>query len=231
MEEWWNGLTLLEHVFYYCAVPATVILIIQTIASILGIGGNESDADFDGEFGGNFEGNFTGDFDSDFDGNVDIDFNSDMADFGSTAAENLDAVESASSLKFFSIRGIVAFFSLFGWVGIVLLEAELNTFLVFFIATVCGLIGMLLIAMMFYLISKMQNNGNINIKNAIDKEARVYLTIPANMTGTGKINITIQDRYSEISAMTKSRHPIATGSMVHVIGVIDSNTLLVEKQG
>lgn len=212
MTDWWNGLTVLEQVFYYCAIPATMILVIQTIASILGIGGDGGDVDFDGD--------------------IDVDFDSDVVDFGSTAAEstNLDAVESASSLKFFSIRGIVAFFSLFGWVGIVLLEAGLNTFLVFFIATVCGLIGMLVIAIMFYLISKMQRSGNIDIKNAIDQKAQVYLTIPANMTGKGKINVTIQERYSEINAMTKSEHPITTGSMVCVVGVIDINTLLVEKQ-
>ena len=212
MTDWWNGLTVLEQVFYYCAIPATVILAIQTIASILGIGGDGGDVDFDGD--------------------IDVDFDSEVVDFGNTAAEStsLDAVESASSLKFFSIRGIVAFFSLFGWVGIVLLEAGLNTFLVFFIATVCGLIGMLVIAIMFYLISKMQRSGNIDIKNAIDQKAQVYLTIPANMKGKGKINVTIQERYSEINAMTKNEHPITTGSMVRVVGVMDINTLLVEKQ-
>lgn len=212
MTDWWNGLPVLEQVFYYCAIPATIILVIQTIASIVGIGGGDADVDFDGD--------------------IDTSFDSDMVDFGSTAAEStsIDAVESASSLRFFSIRGIVAFFSLFGWVGVVLSEAGLNTFLIFFIATICGLIGMFVIAVMFYLISKMQRSGNINIRNAIDQQGQVYLTIPANMTGKGKINVTIQERYSEISAMTKSKHPITTGTMVRVVDVIDINTLLVEKQ-
>ncbi|MDD4780072.1 MAG: hypothetical protein PHT02_05580 [Tissierellia bacterium] len=214
MTDWWNGLTVLEQVFYYCAIPATIILVIQTIASILGIGSDGGDVDVD------------------FDGDIDTSFDSNTIDFGDTSAEStsVDAVESASSLRFFSIRGIVAFFSLFGWVGVVLSEAGLNVFIVFFIATVCGLIGMLLIAIMFYLISKMQRSGNINIRNAIDQKGQVYLTIPANMTGKGKINVTIQERYSEINAMTKNEHPITTGTMVRVVDVIDINTLLVEKQ-
>jgi len=214
MTDWWDGLTMLEQVFYYCAIPATIILVIQTILSILGIGNGDGDVDFDSDIDGDTS------IDSDFDGTV------------GTAAEStiIDTVESASSLKFFSIRGIVAFFSLFGWVGVVLAEEGLNTLLIFFIATISGLIGMFVIAMMFYLISKMQRNGNINIKNAIGNIGQVYLTIPAKQSGQGKILITIQERYTEVSAMTSSLKPLSTGTMVRVVDVIDINTLLVEKQ-
>ena len=214
MTDWWNGLPVLQRVFYYCAIPATIILVIQTIASIIGIGSGGGDGDLD------------------FDGDIDADFDSNIVDLGSSAAESsgIDAAESASSLRFFSIRGIVAFFSLFGWVGVVLSEAGLNTILIFFIATLSGLIGMFVIASMFYLISKMQRRGNINIRNAIDQQGQVYLTIPANMTRKGKVNVTIQERYSEISAMTKSENPIKSGTMVRVVDVIDINTILVERQ-
>jgi hypothetical protein len=220
MTEWWDGLTTLEQVFYYCAVPATVILVLQTILSILGIGNGDSDVDFDG--GENV------DFGSQIDVNIDsnVDFSSDTIAESST----IDTIESASSLRFFSIRGIVAFFSLFGWVGVVLAESGLNTFVVFFIATICGLIGMFVIAMMFYLISKMQRNGNINIRNAIGHTGQVYLTIPAKQSGSGKIQIIIQERLTEVNAMTNSYKPLSTGTMVRVVAIIDINTLLVERQ-
>lgn len=218
MTEWWNGLTTLEQVFYYCAIPATIVLVLQTILSVFGIG--HGDGDFDG--GGNT------DFSAHLDTNMDLD-----NDFsGDTLAEssNIDAIESASSLRFFSIRGIVAFFSLFGWVGVVLAESGLNTFVVFFIATICGLIGMFVIAVMFYLISKMQRNGNIDIKNAIGHTGQVYLTIPAKQSGTGKIQIIIQERLTEVNAMTNSYKPLSTGTMVRVVDIIDISTLIVEKQ-
>ena len=212
MTDWWDGLTFVEQIFYYCAIPATIILVIQTILSIFGIGHGDGDLDFDS------------DIDTSIDSDVDV--------MGSTAAEStsIDAAESASSLKFFSVRGIVAFFSLFGWVGVVLAEEGLNTFIIFFIATVSGLIGMLVIALMFYSISKMQRNGNINIKNAIGQVGQVYLTIPAKQSGQGKIQITIQERYTEVNAMTSSLKSLPTGTMVRVVDVIDINTLLVEKQ-
>jgi len=212
MTDWWDGLTVLEQVFYYTAIPATIILVIQTILSIIGIGHGDGDLDFDGD--------------------VDTSIDSDGDVMGDTVAESssIDAVESASSLKFFSVRGIVAFFSLFGWVGVVLAEEGLNTFLIFFIATICGLIGMFIIAMMFYMISKMQRNGNINIKNAIGQTGQVYLTIPARKSGQGKIQITVQERYTEVNAMTNSLKSLPTGTTVRVVDVIDINTLLVEKQ-
>jgi hypothetical protein len=218
MTVWWNGLSSIEQVFYYCAIPATIILVLQTILSIFGIGHGDSDFDGDGNI--------------DFSGHLDTNFDYDVDGMSDTVAEpsSIDAIESASSLKFFSIRGIVAFFSLFGWVGVVLAESGLNTFLVFFIATLCGLIGMFVIAMMFYLISKMQRNGNINIKNAVGNIGQVYLTIPAKQSGTGKIQIIIQERLTEVNAMTNSYKSLLTGTKVHVVDVIDINTLLVEKQ-
>lgn len=212
MVEWWSGLSVLEQVFYYCAIPSTIILVIQTLLTILGIGNGDSDFDFDGD--------------------IDMSVDSDIEGMGNAAAESIgiDAVESASGLKFFSIRGIVAFFSLFGWVGVVLAEAEINVILIFFIAIISGLIGMFVIAMMFYLISKLQRSGNINIKNAVGKKGQVYLTIPPKLSGKGKIQVTIQERYTEVNAMTNSQRPLTTGTIVRVVDLIDINTLLVEKQ-
>lgn len=208
MTSWWNELTALEQAFYYCAIPSTIILVIQTIAAILGIGHDDFDVDFDG--------------DVDMTGHVDM---------GDTSAHvvGVDAVESASSLKFFSIRGIVAFFSLFGWVGVVLAN-DLNPVVVFFIAALCGLAGMLVIALMFYFVSRLQQSGNINIRNAVGSKGTVYLTIPPKQSGKGKIQITIQDRYTEVDAVTNSFKPLATGTAIRVVDVIDLNTLLVEKQ-
>ncbi len=212
MTDWWNGLTMLEKIFYYCAVPATLVLAVQTILSIFGIGHGDADVDFGG------------------DGDAYVDSHIDMMSDHTGDTISIDSVESASSLKFFSVRGIVAFFSLFGWVGVILSGKGVDTFLVFLVATLCGLLGMLFIAVMFYMISKMQRSGNINIKNAVGYTGQVYLTIPAKQSGTGKIQINIQDRYTEVNAMTNGVKPLATGTMVRVVGVVNINTLLVEKQ-
>jgi len=202
MVSWWESLPFLQQLFYYCAIPSTLILVIQTILSIFGIGND--------------------DFDVDIDMDVDTDFDSDVA--------IADAIESAASLKFFSIRGIVAFFTLFGWVGVVLAGQGINSAVVIIIAFISGLIGMFIIALLFYSITRLQCSGNINVKNAIGQVGQVYIPIPANMSGKGKIQVTLQDTLSEIYAMTEGDERLTTGSMVLVVDEIDSNTLLVEKQ-
>lgn len=202
MTVWWESLPFLQQLFYYCAIPSTLILVIQTILSILGIGNDDLDIDTDMD--------------------VDTDFDSDVI--------TADAIESASSLRFFSIRGIVAFFALFGWVGVVLAGQGVNTALVIIIAFISGLIGMFIIALLFYSITKLQCSGNLKIKNAIGQIGQVYIPIPANMSGKGKIQVTLQDSLSELYAMTEENEKLATGSMVLVVDAIDANTLLVEKQ-
>ena len=55
---WWNGLKLVEQILYCIAIPASLILIIQTVIMLLGIGHggegfNPSDTSgFDGAEGG-----------------------------------------------------------------------------------------------------------------------------------------------------------------------------------
>ena len=44
MMEWWNALPLIEQVFYIIAIPSTLILLLQTILLLFGVGGGH-DAD------------------------------------------------------------------------------------------------------------------------------------------------------------------------------------------
>lgn len=46
MLEWWNGLTLTAQIFAAIAIPATVIMVVQSLMLLIGIG---IDADFDGD--------------------------------------------------------------------------------------------------------------------------------------------------------------------------------------
>lgn len=45
MDQWWNALTLLEQVFYIIAIPATVIMVIQSVLLLIGIGDGDVDMD------------------------------------------------------------------------------------------------------------------------------------------------------------------------------------------
>ncbi|NLJ16925.1 MAG: NfeD-like protein, partial [Clostridiales bacterium] len=38
MSEWWEGLNLLQQVLYCIAIPSTLIMLIQTVLILIGIG-------------------------------------------------------------------------------------------------------------------------------------------------------------------------------------------------
>ncbi len=47
LSEWWNTLTLIQKVYWWIAIPSTLIFTIQLIISIVGIGGDDMDLDSD----------------------------------------------------------------------------------------------------------------------------------------------------------------------------------------
>ena len=95
------------------------------------------------------------------------------------------------------------------------------------------LLGVALVAAVMYLfkwLSKMQQSGNIDVrKSAKGCIGKVYLTIPANRAGAGKVQITINDSVREYDALTDSDSDLKTGSSIKVVEALDSSTLLVEE--
>ncbi len=204
------------------AIPATLILLIQTIMMLIGLGsGGDGDVDTDV------------DIDADVDGDLDVDGDiSDVSDgvFGDELPEGDVDPSGFDGLRIFSVRGIVAFFVVFGWVGIALDSADLSPYITLPVAFVSGFIVMLLIALLFRAIMRLESNGNIDIRNALGVSGTVYLKIPAKREGHGKINVMIQGTYCEKDAVTDSEEALPTGSEVVVTGLSGQNTLVVRKK-
>lgn len=202
MAEWWNTLSALQHMFLYAAIPFTLILIIQAILTIVGLGGHDTDVD------------------TDMDANTDIDVGSDV--------DAHEASESVAGFRFFTIRGLVAFFCIFGWTGYALSGTSLGTALIILISVAAGLLAMLLIGLMFYAMMHMQASGNLVYSNAIGKDAEVYIPIPAQRTGRGKVMVEFQQQLVEAEAITDDEQKIPTGTSVRVVGKTGS-TLIVKR--
>ncbi|MEG1710792.1 MAG: hypothetical protein RR054_06415 [Clostridia bacterium] len=132
------------------------------------------------------------------------------------------------SLPIFSIRGIIAGLCIGGWLGYVLLGVTF-VWLSVILAIIAMAATMILYALALRFLMKMQQSGNIDVKNAIGKSANVYLSIPANRAGTGKINITIQERFLEFNAITDENEKLPTNSTVEVCDVISDGTVLVKR--
>lgn len=134
-----------------------------------------------------------------------------------------------SGLKIFTFRGALTFFSIGGWVAF-LLEPSLKPFWATVLGVVAGSVAAILMALAFKAAMKLESEGNLNYQNAINKIGSVYIRIPANRGGKGKITITIQERFLEVDAVTDEPEDLKTGSEVLVVDVLNETTLIVKRK-
>jgi hypothetical protein len=205
---WWDNLALFGQILACMAIPATVIMAIQTVLLIFGGAFSHSDgidgADFDSE----------GDFDSDA---PDMDFDSDH-----------DIAQGADGLRLFTIRGVIAFFAVGGWVGLAVWAVSRNPTLSSICAFISGVAALVLSAYIIKWSLGLQESGNILARNAIGSIATVYIPIPAQRSGCGHVTLTLQERFVEMEAVTDSEDTLKTGRQVQVVGVVGENRLIVK---
>ena len=197
---WWLGLGLAGQIMACAAIPMTIVMLLQLVLMIVGAG---------------FSGDSDGDTDSEgFDANDDHPANE--------AGNN-----SSSIWRIFTIRGIVAFFALGGWAGLAALTAGIPVLWSFQIALVTGVAAMLLASFVIQLALKMQDSGNLNLRNAISNTAEVYITIPPSRSNIGKVTMVLQERFVELDAVTDNDSEIRPNTKVEVVALVDKGCLVV----
>lgn len=212
MTLWWQSLTTLEHVLLYVAVPATLLLLLQTVLLLLGGDGPGADLDGDGVPDGGVDLNGDGIPD----GWVDVD--------GDGIPDAPDAA--SGPLQIFTLRGVVAFFALFGW-GSLWLCQFLPAWLALFLGVQIGVAGMVGMALLVRFALDLQSDGTLRLREAVGQKGSVYLTVPPARSGRGKVTVLVQDQLREFEAETESSAALPTGSPITVTG-LDGAVLLVE---
>ena len=129
--------------------------------------------------------------------------------------------------QFFTIKNLIAFFTIFGWTGIACIRGGMNSTASIGIAIAAGSVVVLMMAILFKSMSKLKQSGTLQIKNAIGLVAETYLFIPAKRNGFGKIHIKVQGSLHELQAITDDEDQIATGKLVKVVDVVNDSLLLV----
>ena len=155
------------------------------------------------------------------DGGIDTDFDTGFD------SETADAtVDGGTNL--YTFRNLVNFCLGFGWSAILLQERIQS---VPWLIIVSVLVGVALVALVMYLfkwLSSMQQSGNINLfKAAVGCNGSVYLTIPGQRAGEGKVQLSINNSVREYSAVTDG-DTLRTGAQIRVIEVLSPDTVLVE---
>ncbi len=189
---YFNTIPKFELMFWFCAIPFSLVFFIQVILSFSGF--DHSDADLDG--------------------NADL---------------HTDSIDDHSTLPVFTFRNFVIFLMVYGWAGLAFLRLGISKPLSILFAVCLGSSMMLIVAYIFYSMSKLQESGNIDINNAVNSNGSIYLSVPAGRTGTGKIQLTIQGAVREYDAITDETTALPTGDIAMVTGILNNNTLIVKK--
>jgi hypothetical protein len=133
-----------------------------------------------------------------------------------------------SGMGIFSVRGVTAFFTGFGWTGVVCTKQGLGLPVTLAIAFVVGSGLMIGIFLMMRAFMRLQSNGNIDYGNAVGQLGTVYVTIPPVQRSGGQVETMIQGRLVTAEALQKGSQPLQPGTKVKVVERIGSSTLIVE---
>ena len=139
-------------------------------------------------------------------GDVDVDTDVD-ADIGDDASLHILSVR--------AIGGFLTFFGLVGWLGHSS-NPPWGTPLTLISATASGAAAMLFVAWMMRMFRRLTSHGNVDPSNAVGRTAQVYLRIPGNDAGRGKITLSLQGRSVEFAATTKGE-ALPTGVACRIV--------------
>lgn len=190
MITWWTSLSTAMQVLWAVTLSASLIFVIQTVMTFLGLGDHDADFDLD------------------------------------TSDGSFDADPSMNLLTF---RNLVNFCMGFGWTAVLMHEKIQSNALLIIVSVIVGILLVTVVMWIFKWLSGMQQTGNIYVhKSAVGCEGKVYLTIPGERKGEGKVQITINNAVREYDAVTDGE-TIPTGKAIKVTEVINDYTLLVEE--
>jgi hypothetical protein len=192
--------------YIFCAVIGGVIFICQFVMLLVGFGGDEAD--------------FSGDVPDDIPDGIPDDM-PDVAD-----AQGV-VVDHGSSWLFgaISLRTVVAAVLFFGLFGLAATQAASGDAFSFVLAVVGGAMAFFGMHWIMKSLYKLGQDCTVRVERAVGCRGSVYVPIPPNKSGTGKIQLKLQNRIMEFAAMTSAADKLPTGARVEVVSLISPTTL------
>ncbi|WP_432798346.1 hypothetical protein [Poriferisphaera sp. WC338] len=143
-------------------------------------------------------------------------------------ADATDGMETGAAFNLFSLLSLLAFAMGFGWMGLAgRITWELNPTISLFIALAFGSIMMFGSAFAMMYIRRFEGTNVYDVKTGIGRTGRVYLTVPANASGQGQVEVTVSGRRKIFTAMTKGAE-LSAFSNVRITEVGDDEVMWIE---
>lgn len=130
----------------------------------------------------------------------------------------------SEGLNLLSVRALSAGIGFFGVGGMAGMATGLGLLAALPLGLALGLAGMIGTAIITRWMMKMEDDGSVSIHGAVGSTGTVYLSIPGERKGTGKVLLTLQNRTVEYQAIT-SKGPLPTGASILVVDVVGPDTV------
>jgi hypothetical protein len=134
--------------------------------------------------------------------------------------------QAEGGLNLLTVRALSAGTAFFGVGGMAGLATSLGLLAAIPLGIVFGFAAMFATAIATRWMLTLEDDGSVSIDRAIGSMGVVYLAIPGERQGTGKVHLTLQNRTVEYSAIT-SNDALPTGAPIIVVDVVGPETVVV----
>lgn len=121
-------------------------------------------------------------------------------------------------LGLLTFRAVCAAVTFFGLGGLVATYYDLSTAAQLGSALVAGFLALYSVASLMKALYKLRADGTVRINHAVGQTGTVYLRVPGQNSGPGKVTVNLQNRTVELEAYT-SADELPTGTPVRVVAV------------
>ena len=180
--------------FLVCAGVGGTLVLLQFLAGSFGLGGDHGDADHP-------------DLDADHD----------------PGAGDHDTGE-GWFLGLLTFRAICAAIAFFGLGGLIAAYYGLEPTAQLGAAVLSGFAALYLVATLMKMLYRLKADGTVRLSHAVGRTGTVYLRVPGQNTGPGKVTLSLQNRTVEVEAFTAANE-LPTGTPVRVVAVRGSGAV------
>jgi hypothetical protein len=132
---------------------------------------------------------------------------------------------SGDGLDLLSVRTISAGALLFGAIGMWLRASGIPLLFTFPAALLAGGAAAVGTAFLTRQMMRFESSGSLQLENAVGQPGTVYLPIPPQQQGFGKVHFALQGRTVELRAVSRENNLLPTGASIIVVSVVDNDTV------
>lgn len=146
---------------------------------------------------------------------------------GTAADFDGDLDGEGAPFQLFSFRNLINFLIGFSWTGISFFETISNHSILIFISLLVGVFFVFIFFIIIRQVQKLAEDNSFKFTDTLLKTGEVYLPIPTNKTGKGKVLISVKGAVHELDAITEGDR-IEVGTIVRVTQIESENLLIVQ---